>query len=131
MSTSIAEDTSLEQIRVCEERLIKAFKANDLAVFDELLHDNLLFNLPGGQTVTKAIDLESHRLGLFAVSSILASEQLISLIDNHAVVCVTIDMKGKYLDQLIDGKFRYQRIWKSVGTNNWKVIAGSCIQIPG
>lgn len=118
----------LEQIKACEERLIHAFKVNDILVFDELLHEDLLFNLPHGQTVTKETDMESHRLGHLVISSMIASDQIIKVIDDQAIVCVTIDMTGTYLDQPIDGKFRYQRIWKSIETS-WKIIAGSCIEL--
>ncbi|MDB5120791.1 MAG: hypothetical protein JWN56_2009 [Sphingobacteriales bacterium] len=125
-----AKQIVLEQIKDCEARLINAFKVNDLLVFDELLHDDLLFNLPNGQTITKVMDMESHCSGNLVISSMAASEQVIRVMDDHAVVCVTIDMTGSYLNQLIDEKFRYQRIWKLVGTN-WKIIAGSCIELKG
>ena len=87
---------------------------NDLLVFDELLHDDLLFNLPNGQTITKAMDMENHHTGNLIMSTMIAREQVISLIDDHAIVCVTIEMNGSYLNQAINGKFRYQRIWKSL-----------------
>ena len=120
----------LEQIKACEEKLIQAFLVNDLLVFDELLHDDLLFNLPNGQTITKAMDMENHRAGNLIMSTMIAREQVISLIDDHAIVCVTIEMNGSYLNQAINGKFRYQRIWKSLD-NTWKIIASSCIELKG
>ncbi|MDB5014442.1 MAG: hypothetical protein JWQ25_2644 [Daejeonella sp.] len=129
MTDLITKQIVLEQIEACEERLLHAFEVNDLLAFDELLHDDLLFNMPNGQTITKAIDLESHRLGNLKIGSIAASEQVINVINDHAIVCVTIKMTGTYLDQLIDGKFRYQRIWKSIDDDRWKIIAGSCIEV--
>jgi len=119
----------LEQIKTCEEKLIQAFLVNDLLVFDELLHDDLLFNLPNGQTITKAVT-ESHRAVNLIMSTMIAREQVISLIDDHAILRVTIKMNGSYLNQAINGKFRYQRIWKSLD-NTWKIIAGSCIELKG
>ena len=120
----------LEQIKTCEEKLIQAFLVNDLLVFDELLHDDLLFNLPNGQTITKAMDMESHHAVNLIISTMIAREQVISLIDDHAIVCVTIGMTGSYFNQALNGKFRYQRIWKLMD-NTWKIIAGSCIELKG
>ncbi len=62
------------------------------------------------------------------VSEILATDQIIKSIDNISTVSVTLYLKGKYADQIIDGKFRYLRVWK-LFDNSWKVIAGSGFQI--
>jgi hypothetical protein len=92
------------------------------------LHDDLLFHIPNGQTITKAMDLESYKSGNMSVHEIFSEEPLIHVIEDTAVVSVIIKLKGKYIDQSIDGKFRYLRVWKQSG-NDWKVIAGSCIQL--
>lgn len=67
---------------------------------DELIHDGLLFHLPNGQIITKAMDLEAHRSGIMVVDSIFTSEQLINLIDEDtAVVSVKVKLKGSYINQ--------------------------------
>lgn len=93
-----------------------------------LLSDNLIFNIPTGQTITKEIDIENYRSGIMTVSEILATDQIIKSIDDISTVAVTLDLKAKYADQIIDGKFRYLRVWK-LFDNSWKVIAGSGFQI--
>jgi hypothetical protein len=120
--------TQDEQIIECENTLLKALKTGDIKVLDELLHDNLIFNIPTGHTVTKATDLENYQSGLMSVSEISASDQIIKTIDNISTVAVTFHLKAKYADQFVDGKFRYLRVWK-LFDNSWKVIAGSGFQI--
>jgi hypothetical protein len=53
------------------------------------------------------------------------------LIGDTAVVAVTVVLKGDYLGQALDGKFRYIRVWK-LAEGTWKVIAGSVVPLsPG
>jgi hypothetical protein len=120
--------TQDEQIIECENRLLEALKTGDIKVLDELLHDNLVFNITTGQTITKAMDIDNYRSGILTVSEILATDQIIKSIDNIYTVAVTLHLKAKYANQIVDGKFRYLRVWK-LFDNSWKVIAGSGFQI--
>lgn len=119
--------TQEEQILQCENRLLEAMKIGDIKVLDELLHDNLIFNIPTGQTITKAMDIENYRSGILKVSQIVATEQIITIIEDTSTVAVTLQLKVKYADQIVDGKYRYLRVWKEFN-NSWKVIAGSGFQ---
>ncbi|KIX20220.1 hypothetical protein SY27_13845 [Flavobacterium sp. 316] len=120
--------TKEKQIIECENRLLKAMISGDIKILDELLHDSLIFNIPTGQTITKEMDIENYRSGIITVYDILATDQTIKIIENIATVAVTFHLKAKYADQIIDGKFRYLRVWKLFDTS-WKIIAGSGIQI--
>ena len=120
--------TQDEQIIECENRLLEAMKTGDIKVLDELLYDHLIFNIPTGHTITKSMDIENYQSGIMTVSEILATDQTIKSIDNISTVAVTLHLKAKYADQIIDGKFRYLRVWK-VFDKSWKVIAGSGFQM--
>lgn len=109
-------------------RILEALKNKNLEVLEELLHDDLMFNIPTGQTITKEMDIENYRSGVMNVEDITISDRTIKTFDTISTVVVTIHLKGKYLDQIIDGKFRYLRVWKS-HNNSLKLIAGSGIQI--
>ncbi|MFC0781264.1 nuclear transport factor 2 family protein, partial [Flavobacterium sp. HJSW_4] len=88
----------------------------------------LLFNMPDGQTITKEFDLQVYRSGRMKIDSLEASDQIVNIIDNSAVVAVTVALKGSYDNNPINGVFKYIRVWKKVG-KNLKVIAGSCVQL--
>jgi hypothetical protein len=117
-----------DQIIANEEALLLAIKNRDINSLDNLLHHDLLFNLPNGQTITKAEDLDAHRSGQMTIFAIEAKEQQINIIDDSAIVAVKISLQGKYINDPIDGTFCYLRVWKNF-KSQWKVIAGSCVEL--
>ncbi len=120
--------TQEEQIIDCENRLLMAIKTGDIDTLDELLHNDLIFNVPSGQTITKQIDIENYRSGIMSVDEVEISDRFINTFEDICNVAVTVYLKAKYADQIIDGRFRYLRVWKLIN-NDWKVIAGSGMQI--
>jgi hypothetical protein len=116
------------QIIASEDRLLEAMKTNNVELLDQLLHDQLLFNGPTGETVTKAMDLKNYRSGNINLHTVEASDQMLSMIGDDVVAVVTVEIRGNYLGQEIDGKFRYLRVWKQF-ENTWKVIAGSVVAL--
>ena len=120
--------TQEEQIIDAENRLLTAMKTGDIDTLNELLHDDLIFNVPTGQTITKQMDIENYRSRIMTVRDIEISDRIIKIVDDVSMVAVTFDLKAKYADQMIDGTYRYLRVWKLSG-NSRKVIAGSGIQI--
>jgi hypothetical protein len=111
-----------------EVELLTAIKNADVSTLEKMLHDDLLFNLPDGNTITKEFDLNSYRSGKMKVDSVEASDQIISIIEDTAVVAVTVLLKGTYNNSVLDGVFRYIRVWKQSG-ESLKVIAGNCVQL--
>lgn len=118
----------IETIVNAEIELLTAIKNADVAALDKMLHDDLLFNLPDGQTITKEFDLESYRLGKMKIETLEASDQIINIIEDTAVVSVIILLKGAYDNNPIASSFRYIRVWRQFG-ESLKVIAGSCTQM--
>ncbi|OXB23628.1 DUF4440 domain-containing protein [Flavobacterium tructae] len=118
----------IETIVNAEIELLTAMKSADIPTLEKMLHDDLLFNLPDGQTITKEFDLNSYRSGKMQIDALEASDQTINLIDGSAVVAVTILLKGSFNHDPFNGTFRYIRVWKQFDENP-KVIAGSCIQL--
>ncbi|UUF15085.1 MULTISPECIES: nuclear transport factor 2 family protein [Flavobacterium] len=111
-----------------EIELLTAIKNADVSVLEQILHDDLLFNLPTGETITKEFDLNSYRSGKMKVDSLEASDQIINIIGDTAVVAVSISLKGTYDNNPINGVLKYIRVWKQFD-GNLKVIAGSCVQL--
>ncbi len=117
-----------EAIIQAESQLLLAMRTGNVASLEALLHNELLFHIPGGNVVTKAMDIEAHRSRIMIVESIVQEEPLIHINGDTAVVSVATELKGSFSGQPIDGKFSYLRVWK-YGNGNWQVIAGSCIPV--
>lgn len=120
-------EASLEaEIVVRETALLKAVTTNDVALLDDLLHDDLLFNGPDGQTGTKAQDLANYRSGGIQLRRAEASDRLVSAIGDDVVVAVTVALEGSYMGVPVDGRYRYLRVWKQIA-GAWRVIGGSVV----
>ncbi len=125
---NLTECLSKDSIVKIEQEILNAMQDCNVQKLDELLYDELLFNIPNGQTITKSVDLETYRSGNMLLSEISSSEQEINLIGDTAIVSVIIEMKGSYFDYSLDGKYKILRVWK-LFKNQLKVIAGSSIKI--
>jgi hypothetical protein len=112
-----------------ENALLTAMTTNDVALLDDLLHDDLLFNGPDGRTGTKAEDLANYRSGGIQLTRAEARDRLVSVIGDDVVVAVTVLLEGSYLGFRVDGSYRYLRVWKHVD-GAWRVIAGSVVALP-
>ncbi|ASS49993.1 MAG: DUF4440 domain-containing protein [Candidatus Fluviicola riflensis] len=118
----------MKQILQLEQQLLEAIKTSDVEVLNQLLHDDLLFIAPNSQTITKEMDLASHRKGEMVVESIESHVEQVQLINNTAIVVIVYHTKGKMLGNTIEGSFKYIRFWQRDG-DYWKVIGGSCTQL--
>ena len=117
-----------EEIIEIENQLIKGIETSDLKFLDKILHDDLLFIAPNGQTITKEMDLASHRSGEMEVEQLTAKFEDIKIIGDNAIVVVVYETIGKMLGKPIQGQFRYIRIWKMF-KDGLKVIGGSCSKV--
>lgn len=118
----------IETVINAEIELLTAIKKSDVLALETILHDDLLFNMPDGQTITKDFDLQAYRSGKMKIDFLEASDQIVNIVENTAVVAVTVSLKGTYDTMAINGVFKYIRVWKKSG-KNLKVIAGSCVQL--
>jgi hypothetical protein len=116
------------QINALEEKLLDAFRKQDLLVIDQLIHDDAQFVYPNGMPVTKAMVLDNYRKGNSAFTTITPSDQHIHFIDDTAVVSLNLELVGKYHEELIRSHFRYIRVWKMC-VGEWKVIAVSGVPV--
>lgn len=112
------------QIIELEIKLLDAFANKNLSTLEELIHPDAIFILPNGLSVTKTNVLDNYRSGNSAFSNIHASNQLINIVDDTAIVSINLNMEGKYFDKPISAQFSYLRVWK-LCNNQWQVIATS------
>ncbi len=117
-----------DEILGLEDKLYKAIKESDVQVLDELLHEDLLFISPNREVITKEIDLNTYRDGDLDINELVPKVENLNIIDDLAVITLTIDLKGSYKTQSFEAKYRYIRFWKKF-SEGIKVIGGSGTQI--
>lgn len=100
---------AIQVIVAQEQALLSAICQQDVAQLDLLLHEDLLFTLPTGQTITKADDMASYHAGHMVLKNWQADQQQIQLVGAAAVVAVTITLEGTYQGQPLAGTYRYLR----------------------
>lgn len=105
-----------------------AILTQNIQALDSLLHDDLLFILPSGQTITKAQDLETYKSGNLKIEKLESLEEQQSEIGDTVVTVSIVELKGNYAGNAFEGTFKYIRVWKQFG-EQWKVIAGSGMQV--
>lgn len=120
--------TARAEVLACERRLLDAMLASDADALDRLLHDDLLFNGPTGETATKAEDLANYRSGGIHLHTASPGEYRTSQVDDCVVVAVTVHLAGDYMGQALDGRARYLRTWKRCA-DGWRVIGGAVIPV--
>ncbi|MFA4869370.1 MAG: nuclear transport factor 2 family protein [Pedobacter sp.] len=124
MNNKLTENSILEQ----ENKLYRAIKDSNITALDQLLHDDLLFILPSGQTITKEIDLDTYRDGILKVDELLPEIENLNIIDDMAVITLTMKLNGKFNEVPFEVSYRYIRFWKKFG-DGIKVVGGSGIAI--
>lgn len=117
-----------EKIIQLEYKLLEAIQSSDIDFLETYLHDDLLFIVPDGQTITKKIDLEFHKSKQMIIEKITPTFENISIIKDTAIVTVVYRTKGTIAENHIDGEFKYIRFWKQF-IDEIKIIGGSCHQI--
>lgn len=124
MDHKLTENYILEQ----ENRLYSAIKDGNITELDQLLHEDLLFILPTGETITKEIDLATYRNGALKVDELLPEVESLNVIDDMAVITLKMKLNGKFNEVPFEANFRYIRFWKKFG-DGIKVVGGSGIAI--
>lgn len=117
-----------QQILEHEHKLYKAMKESDVNTLDKLLHDNLLFIIPSGEVITKAQDLRSYREGLMDIDELNPEVENLQIIEDTAIITLTIELKGKFRNEDFEAKYRYIRFWKNIDSE-LKIIGGSGIAV--
>jgi len=118
-----------EDVVEAENRLFSAQLVSDVAILDQLLHNDLIAVSPTGQALTKKMDLDSHKAKTMIIEDASTVIDEIKIIDDTALSIVTMKAKGKMMGTPLEGEFRYFRVWKRF-RDGLKVIGASFMQLP-
>lgn len=117
-----------QDIKELEEKLAQAIKSRDLSELNQFIHDDFLFIAPNGLTITKEMELSSHRSGTMIVDELEVTFKDINIVGDCAIVMSVYQTKGRFMDMPIEGMFKYIRTWKKT-LEGLKVISGSCVRL--
>lgn len=84
--------------------------------------------IPSGEVVTKEIDLKAYRDGVLKVEELFPEVEALRIIDDLAIITLTMKLKGRVDNAPFEAKYRYIRFWKKF-PSGFKVIGGSGIAI--
>ncbi|RZK37131.1 MAG: nuclear transport factor 2 family protein [Pedobacter sp.] len=124
MDTILTEDNIL----ALENKLYSAIKDRDVELLDELLYEDLLFVVPGGEVITKKMDIDSYKEDNLRVNELLPKTENLNIIGDTAVITIVLFLKGEFNNVPFESKYRYIRFWRQF-KDGIKVIGGSGIAI--
>ena len=114
------------EILKVEAQLITAILSSNIAVLDQLLHDELIFVNHLGMVLSKNEDLAPHINGDLKIADLVASDRQLHLFGDTCAVVVTKEIKGVYLNQPFESRVKFTRVWK-LFNGDWKVITASSV----
>jgi ketosteroid isomerase-like protein len=108
-----------------EAQLRAAQLAADVSALDVLIAEELLFTGPDGQLGTKAQDLAAHRSGAVRFRAHEPEELRIRRVGpDVAVAALRTRLAVEVAGTLVQGTYRYTRIWAREGDRAWRVVGG-------
>ncbi|MHA7609768.1 nuclear transport factor 2 family protein [Elizabethkingia meningoseptica] len=123
-SSAIFPVLTEQRVLEYEHILYRAMKESDVETLDRLLHCDLLFIIPDGTVITKAQDLKNYKDKVMQIEELIPEVESLNIIEDTAVTTITMQLKGKFMGNAFEAKFRYIRFWKNI-ENELKVIGGS------
>jgi ketosteroid isomerase-like protein len=123
-----------DEIVALEAALRRAQLDADVAALDVLIADELLFTGPDGQLGTKAQDLHAHGSGVVRFRAHEPEELRVRRVGaNVAVTALRARLGVEVAGTLMQGTYRYTRVWAREGGGPWRVVGGhvSAVAPPG
>ena len=97
----------------------------DVAALERLIADELLFTGPDGRLGTKAQDLEAHGSGVVRFRDHRPEELRVRRVGaNVAVTALRARLAVDVAGTLVEGAYRYTRVWAREEGGPWRVVGG-------
>ncbi|HET6763044.1 MAG TPA: nuclear transport factor 2 family protein [Longimicrobiaceae bacterium] len=131
MLTSVLVGDEEPEIVAAEAEIRAAQLAADVSALDRLIADELLFTGPDGQLGTKAQDLEAHGSGVVRFREHVPEELCVRRVGaDVAVSAMRARLAVEVAGTLIQGTFRYTRVWARQAGGPWRVVGGHVSEVP-
>ena len=119
------------EVVALEARLRAAQLAADVGALDALIADELLFTGPDGTLGTKAQDLAAHASGAVRFRVHEPEELRVRRVGpDVAVTALRARLAVEVAGTLIQGVYRYTRVWAREHGGPWRVVAGHVSAVP-
>jgi ketosteroid isomerase-like protein len=117
---------------VALEAEVRAAQLNaDVAALDRLVADELLFTGPDGNLATKAQDLDAHRSGIVRFRAHEPEElRVLTVNDDVAIAALRARLTVEVAGTLVQGTYRYARVWARPNGKTWQVVGGHVSAVP-
>jgi ketosteroid isomerase-like protein len=119
-----------DEIVALEVALRRAQLDADVAALDALIADVLLFTGPDGRLGTKAQDLEAHGSGVVRFRAHEPEELQVRHVGADVVVtALRARLAVEVAGTLMQGTYRYTRIWAREDGQRWRVVGGHVSEV--
>jgi ketosteroid isomerase-like protein len=124
---------SRHEIDQLEDTWRDAVLKGNIAALDSLLADDYMAISPNGTLQSKEQTLEHVRSGAIHFTSIEFSDRKVRFYGTTALVTSRAEVSGANAEGVIDGSFRYTRVYVRDVRGNWKIVSfeASRIREPG
>ena len=114
-----------------EARLRAAQMSADVAALDALIDDDLLFTGPDGAVGTKAQDLAAHASGAVRFREHEPTELRVRRVGHDvAIVALRARLAVEVGGTVVQGAYRYTRVWARDEAGTWRVVGGHVSEVP-
>ncbi|HEV7990697.1 MAG TPA: nuclear transport factor 2 family protein [Gemmatimonadaceae bacterium] len=118
------------EIVAAEAELRAAQLGADVAALDRLISEDLLFTGPDGQLGTKAQDLEAHGAGVVRFRVHQPEELRVRRVgEDVAVSALRARLAVEVGGTLLEGTYRYTRVWARERDGVWRVVGGHVAEV--
>jgi ketosteroid isomerase-like protein len=119
-----------EQIADLEEQWRLATLNGDAAAMDRLLSEDYVGISWTGQVNTKQMQLERTRKRMVAIKSMELSDMKVKVVGPVAIVTSRAEVEGTNEGSVIDGAFRYTRVYQRLPGGRWQITNFEVTRIP-
>lgn len=119
-----------KQVEALEEQWRRARLTGDVATMEKMLSDDYIGISMTGQVSTKSQQLERVREHRVVLTRLDLGEMQIKLVGRLAIVTSRADIVGTNEGRLVQGSYRYTRVYQRQASGAWKITSFEATRIP-